>query len=114
MPNEDPVEPSAVYAADGTQVTGPPDRVRSSVPAVQRTLVPAVVRALTAGPVLAASAFAVGAVAAVKAAEVAGRLMGPAGWQAVREAVERDPGGIPGSGVHISWTHVEIRWTPDR
>ena len=113
MSHEEPVEPSDIYAADGSRV--PASRSGGAEPALARSLLPAMVRALTAGPMLTASAFAVAAVAAAKAAGAAGRLMGPSAWQAWRDATTPGSGTAPGgSGVQISWTHVEIRWTPER
>ena len=112
MPHEEPVEPSAIYAADGSRVPAP--RPAGAQPAVPRTLLPAMVRALTAGPMLTASAFAVAAVAAAKAAGMAGRLMAPAAWRALGDVTNPGSGSAPAGGVQISWTHVEIRWTPER
>ena len=111
MTNE-PVEPSEVYTREGDRVPAP--RGAADLPAALRSLTPgqlgkAVVRAATAGPVLTASAFAAAALAAVKAAELAGRMAWPGAAQAWQQAPGSGSATLPG-GVQISWTHVEIRW----
>jgi hypothetical protein len=107
MTNERPVEPSAIFTADGTRIpyrNGPTPAATSGMP---RSLLPALVRAATAGPFLTASALVLTGAAAAKAAEVAGRLLEQAAWAAVD--VSRGRRAVPG-GLEVSWTHVEIRW----
>ena len=109
MADEKPIEPSAIFAADGTRV---PDRKGSPsapTPDVFRAGLPALVRAATGGQLLAASVLAVAGVAAAKAVEAAGRMAWQAAWAAVDGS--RGQRGVPG-GLEISWTHVEIRWPP--
>jgi hypothetical protein len=103
MTDEKPIEPSAVFAADGTRV---PHR-RGPAPGVSRPPVPALVRAATRGPLLTASVLAVAGVAAARAAEAVGRIAWQVAWAAVDGRQERRP--VPG-GLEISWTHIEIRW----
>ena len=110
---DEPIEPSEVYTRDGDRV---PSGSSPALPAGLPQLTPArlgraVVRAATAGPLITASAFAAAALAAVKAAELAGRMAWPGAAQAWRQAAGPGSGSatLPG-GVQISWTHVEIRW----
>ena len=107
MTNERPVEPSAIFAADGTRIPYRNGRAPAATSGLSRSLLPALVRAATAGPFLTASALVLTGAAAAKAAEVAGRLLEQAGWGAVD--VSRGRRGVPG-GLEVSWTHVEIRW----
>src|SRR3954449_3137462 len=107
MTNEKPLEPSAIFAADGTRVpyrNGP-----AATSDVLRPLLPALIRAATAGPFLTASAVLLSGAAAAKVTEVAGRAM----WQAARAALGSSlgPRPLPG-GLEITWIHVEVRWPP--
>lgn len=107
MTDEKPIEPSAVFAADGTRV---PHQRGTPLPAtwgVSRPALPALVRAVAGGPLLTASVLAVAGVAAAKAAEAVSRIAWEAAWAAVEGRAEQRA--VPG-GVQISWTHVEIRW----
>lgn len=104
MSDEDPVEPSAILTPDGRRIPYAA-RAEAVVPA-PRGVLSRLTRAATAGPVLAASALALAAVAAAKAGELAGRMA----WQAALGSSPAPPS-VPGR-VEISWTHVEIRWTP--
>jgi hypothetical protein len=109
MTNEKPLEPSAIFAADGTRVpyrNGPAPAATSDV---LRPLLPALIRAATAGPFVTASALLLSGAAAAKVTEVAGRAM----WQAARAALgnPRGPRPVPG-GLDITWIHVEVRWPP--
>lgn len=103
MTNDRPIEPSAIYAADGTRV---PYREEPS-PVVPRSLLPALLRVATAGPFLTASAVLLTSAAAARAAEAAARML----RQATGAPVESHWGRrtVPG-GLEVSWTHVEIRW----
>ncbi|SFL56421.1 hypothetical protein [Geodermatophilus ruber] len=105
MTDEHPVEPSAIFAANGTRVpyrNGPPP---PGAAGGVRFLLPALVRA--AGPFLTTSALVVTRAAAATAAELAGRT----GWQVARGTVEvrRGRRTVPG-GPEVTWTHVELRW----
>ncbi|HEX2074782.1 MAG TPA: hypothetical protein VHF92_13435 [Geodermatophilus sp.] len=106
MTNDEPVEPSAIYARDGRRL--PYARATAAAtPAVSRRLLPGLARVASAGPLLTASAVAVAAMAATKVAEVAGRMA----LQVARDALEAGSGrASSGPGVEISFTHVEIRW----
>ncbi|MDP9430751.1 MAG: hypothetical protein M3Q47_18670 [Actinomycetota bacterium] len=107
MTDEKPIEPSAVFTADGTRV---PYRHGTALPAtsgVSRPPLPALIRAATSGPLLTASVLAVAGVAAAKAAEAAGRIAWQATWAVVDGRRERRA--VP-VGLEISWTHIEIRW----
>jgi len=101
MTDQHPVGPDAIIGRDGAAVPyrDPGGRRTPHLPA-PRT--PTLARLATAGPVLAASAFALTAVAAVKAAELAGRLA----WQAAVRDTERRV--TPGH-VEVTWTRIEIR-----
>ncbi|MGR7026266.1 hypothetical protein [Geodermatophilus sp. URMC 62] len=97
MTDQQPVEPSDVYRADGSRV---PDR--RTVPAAVRSLLPALVRRTAAGSLATASAVAVAAVVTARAAEVARLVV----EQAAREALGARP---PGPWIEVSVTRVEVR-----
>ena len=107
MTNETPVEPSAIFAADGTRVPYRKDSATAAMSDVAGPLLPALIRAATAGPLLGASALLLTGATAARAAEVAGRAMWQAAWRAV--GVKHGGRAAPG-GLDIAWTHVEIRW----
>jgi hypothetical protein len=107
MTDEKPIEPSAVFAADGTRIPHRHGPASAATPGVSRPPVPALVRAATRGPLLTASVLAVAGVAAARAAEAVGRIAWQAAWAAVDGRQERRA--VPG-GLEISWTHIEIRW----
>ena len=101
MTEQQPVEPDAIIGRDGAAVPGP--RGPGVVPQPVPSLIPALARLAIAGPLLTASAVAL--TAAAKAVEVAGRMARQRmGADAVRQV-------LPG-GVEVTWTRVEIRWTP--
>jgi hypothetical protein len=103
MTDRQPIEPSAIFARDGTLIPDPRGR---SARAASQEMLPALVRAAGAGPLLAASAFAVTAMAAVQAAEMAGWMA----WQVAQGAFGRSQGRRPrGRGLEVTWTYVEIR-----
>ncbi|SNS27542.1 hypothetical protein SAMN04488107_2006 [Geodermatophilus saharensis] len=101
MTDEQPVEPSEVYRADGSRV---PDRRpgRGTLPVAVRSLLPALIRSTTAGPLVAASALAVAAAVTARAAEVARQVV----EQAAREAATRPTG----PWIEVSVTRIEVRW----
>lgn len=107
MTDEKPVEPSAVFAADGTRVPYRRDPASAASPGVPGHLVPALIRAAASGPVLAASVLAVAGVVAVRAAEAAGRIAWRTAWTAVEGRPEHR---VVVEGLEISWTRIEIRW----
>jgi hypothetical protein len=111
MTDEKPIEPSAIFAADGSRVPyrgGPkPAETSSAV----RPLLPALVRAATSGPllttsVLTASVLARTGVAAATAAEAAGWRAWQGAWAAIDAS--RGQRAVPG-GLQITWTRIEIR-----
>ncbi len=103
MTDQQPVEPDAIIGRDGAAVPG--QRGPGGVPQPVPSLVPALARMALAGPLLTASAVALTAAAAAKAVEVAGRMARQRmGAGAVRQV-------FPG-GVEVTWTRVEVRWTP--
>lgn len=107
MTDEKPIEPSAIFAADGTRVpyrNGPAPAAPASA---VRSLLPALFRAATSGHLLSASVFAVAGAAAATAVEIAGRMAAQAASAAID--VDRGQRAVPG-GPQISWTHIEIRW----
>ena len=105
MTDHEPIEPSAIVAVDGTRV---PTRPGPASPFTgSGSLLPTLVRAATSSPLRTASVLALTAAAALKAAEVAGRLAsrGPS------MAVGSSPGQHAGvRALEVSWTHIEIRW----
>ena len=103
MTEQQPFEPDAIIDRDGTAVPGP--RGPGGVPQPLPSLIPALARVAFAGPLLTASALALTAAAAAKAVEVAGRVA----RQRMAADVVRQV--LPG-GVEITWTRVEVRWTP--
>jgi hypothetical protein len=106
MSTRNPIEPSAILAADGTRVRGrrEPTKVTGAVP----RLLPALARAVTAGPFLTASTVVVAAATAARVAEMARRLAWEAAQGALGGARTRE---LP-DGLEISWTRVEVRWPP--
>src|SRR3954451_16227578 len=108
MTDEKPIEPSAIFAADGSHVPyrgGPkPAETSSAV----RPLLPALVRAATSGPLLTASVLARTGVAAAAAA--AGEAAGWMAWRGAWPAIDARRGqrAVPG-GLQITWTRIEIR-----
>jgi hypothetical protein len=114
MIDDGPVEPSAIIVPSASRLPSPdrlPKALAQGLPATSRRLVPSLVRALTNGNVITASALAVTAITAARAAAIAGRLARPGGGPAWRRAEDLVNRTAPtGGGVHISWTHVEIRW----
>ncbi len=114
MIDEEPVEPSAIIVPSASRLPfpdRPPKAPAPGQPATSGRVVPSLVRALTNGNLLTASALAVTAIAAARAAVIAGRLAWPGGapaWRTAEDLVNQS--GPTGGGVHVSWTHVEIRW----
>jgi hypothetical protein len=102
MTDEKPIEPSAIFAADGSRV---PDR---GGPSQQKTLsafgplLSALVRAATSGPLLTTSVLARTGVAAATAGWMAWR----GAWAAID--ARRGQRAVPG-GLQITWTRIEIR-----
>jgi len=100
--DQQPVEPSEIYRADGTRV--PRQRAApGTVPAAVRSLLPALLRGATAGPWVTATAFAVAAAVTARAAEAARQVL----EQAAREASATRP---PGPWIEVSVTRIEVRW----
>lgn len=107
MTNDKPVEPSAIFDANGTPV-GYGQKPSQFPDAVgHRSLLPTLVRAAAAGPLLTTAAWLATGAAAIKVAEMASRMIGQSAMGAMD--VTRVRHGAP-SGVEISWSHVEIRW----
>jgi hypothetical protein len=108
MTDEKPIEPSAIFAADGSRVPyrgGPkPAETSSAV----RPLLPALVRAATSGPLLTTSVLARTGVAAAMtaAAEAAGWMAWQGAWPAINAS--RGQRAVPG-GLQITWTRIQIR-----
>jgi hypothetical protein len=104
--DQQPVEPSEVYRADGGRL--PQRRTATGlVPAGVRSLLPALLRRTGAGSLVTASAVAVAAAVTARAAGAARQVAQQAAREAAREAVVRRP---PGSWVEVSVTRVEVRW----
>jgi hypothetical protein len=106
MTDEKPIEPSAIFAADGNRAPdrgGPKPAETSSA---FRPLLPALVRAVTSGPLLTASVLARTGVAAATAAEAAGWMAWQGAWAAIDAS--RGQRAVPG-GLQITWTRIEIR-----
>jgi hypothetical protein len=108
MTDEKPIEPSAIFAADGSRVPyrgGPKPAETSSA---FRPLLPALVRAATSGPLLTTSVLARTGVAAAMTA--AGEAAGWMAWQGAWPAIDARRGqrAVPG-GLQITWTRIEIR-----
>jgi hypothetical protein len=107
MANERPIEPSVIFDADGTPVADHRWQPWPAPAAIRRSLRPALVRTVAAGPWLTTVAFVASGAAAVKVAEMVGRML----RQTARGAAEVGRGRQGGPGaVEISWSHVEIRW----
>jgi hypothetical protein len=71
------------------------------------------IRAAAGAPLVAAAVAGAGAVAAVSGAAAVSRLVSPWNWvrgRSVPEDVQPSPARWPVPGVHVSYTHVEIRW----
>jgi hypothetical protein len=100
--DQQPIEPSEVYRADGSRVPGR-RTAPGAVPRAVRGLLPALLRGTTAGPLVAASAFAVAAAVTARAAEAARQLV----EQAAREVSAPPPAG---SWIEVSVTRIEVRW----
>jgi hypothetical protein len=103
MTDEKPIEPSAIFAADGSRVPyrgGPKPAETSSA---FRPLLPALVRAATSGPLLTTSVLAR---ATAAAAEAAGWMAWQGAWAAIDAS--RGQRAVPG-GLQITWTRIEIR-----
>jgi hypothetical protein len=102
MTDQQPIEPSEVYRADGSRV---PQRrtALGTVPAAVRSLLPALLRGTTAGSLVTASAFAIAAAVTARAAEMARQVV----EQAAREALVTRP---PGPWIEVSVTRIEVRW----
>jgi hypothetical protein len=103
MTEQRPVEPDAIIERDGTSVRGPHEHGTALQP--RASLVPALARVALAGPLLTASAVALTAAAAVKAVELAGRVVGQRVGAAVVEQA------LPGR-LEVTFTRIEVRWTP--
>jgi hypothetical protein len=106
MTDEKPIEPSAIFAADGSRVPyrgGPKPAETSSA---FRPLLPALVRAATSGPLLTTSVLARTRVAAATAGEAAGWMAWQGAWPAID--ARRGQRAVPG-GLQITWTRIEIR-----
>jgi hypothetical protein len=102
MTDQQPIEPSEVYRADGSRV--PQRRTpMGTVPAAVRSLLPALLRGTTAGSLVTASAFAIAAAVTARAAEMARQVV----EQAAREALVTRP---PGPWIEVSVTRIEVRW----
>src|SRR3954467_1457352 len=101
MTDEKPIEPNAIFAADGSRVPdrgGPKPAATSSA---FRPLLPALVRAATSGPLLTTSGLpapvlARTGVAAATAAEAAGWMAWQGAWAAIdaRRGQRAVPGGL--------------------
>ena len=107
MTNEKPVEPSAIFHANGTPVGcgQKPSQFPDAV--MPRSLMPMLARAAAAGPLITTAALLATGAAAVKVAEMASRMIGQSAMGSVDVARVRR--GTP-DGVEISWSHLEIRW----
>jgi hypothetical protein len=105
MIDDEPIEPSAVLAADGTRVPYRSGRAPTAPARALRSLLPALQRAAARGPLVTASVMTVAA--AVKAAEVAYRLASQVASAAADQPLA--PRAVPGR-IEISWTRIEIRW----
>jgi hypothetical protein len=105
--DERPIEPSVILDANGTPVAYHRRQPWPAPTAIRRSLLPALVRTVAAGPLLTTAAFVASGAAAVKVAEMAGRMM----RQTARGAADAGRGRQDGpGGVEISWSYVEIRW----
>src|SRR3954466_12947055 len=111
MTDEKPIEPSAIFAADGNRVPdggGPkPAETSSAV----RPLLPALVRAATSGPLLTTSVVTASVLArtGVAAATPGGAAVW-VGGQGAGAAIDPSRGqrAVPG-GLQITWTRIGIR-----
>lgn len=116
MAHRSPYEPGEIRTPDGVRVlTGPamPGRDTSADDGERYggiAPLPAALLVAAAAPVLLAAAGGLAALAvAATGAEVARRLLTP--WSAGRGGAAAPFG--PGT-VTITWTTVEVHWTPDR
>jgi hypothetical protein len=77
----------------------------------------ALIRAMAGAPLVAAAVAGATAAAAVSGAAAMSRLVWPGSWVPRRSASEEAPPSEAtwlGPGVHVSYTHVEIHWSPRR
>jgi hypothetical protein len=77
----------------------------------------ALVRAVAGAPLVAAAAAGATAAVALSGAAAASRLLSPWSWMrrwSAPDDAERSAAPWQGTGVYISYTHVEIRWRAGR
>lgn len=115
MNDAESIEPSAIIVPSEARLA-PVRRSDASAAgwrATTRSLVPTVMRDLTGRELVTALTLAAAAVAAARSAAIVSRLAWP-GVEPARPARNPVDRTAPaGGGVHVRWTHVEIRWRPE-